>query len=102
MSCSRFRFCIAFSDGSTKDHGAIAVHEHAMLHVPLHRPRQYRALDVAAGAHAILEGGCMVDARHVLLDDRPLVERGGDVVRGGTDELHATAMRLVVRACALE
>ena len=44
----------------------------------------------------------MVHARHVLLDDRALVEIGRHVVRGGADQLDAARMGLRVRPRALE
>jgi hypothetical protein len=44
----------------------------------------------------------VIDPLDVLLDDRAFVEVGGDVVRGGADQLHATRMGLVVRLGALE
>jgi len=42
------------------------------------------------------------DAGDVLLDDRTLVQVGGDVVGGRADELDAAAVRLCVGARALE
>ena len=44
----------------------------------------------------------VVDPDHLLLDDRALVEVGGDVVRRRADQLHAAVVRLVVRLRALE
>ena len=44
----------------------------------------------------------VVDADHVLLDDRALVEVGGDVVGGRADQLHAAVEGLVVGPGALE
>ena len=44
----------------------------------------------------------VVDPDHLLLDDRSLVELGGDVVRGGSDQLHAAGVGLVVGLGAFE
>ncbi|OKH79518.1 hypothetical protein EB73_35100 [Mycobacterium sp. SWH-M3] len=44
----------------------------------------------------------MVDADHLLLDDRSLVEVGSHVMRGGANEFHATVEGLMVRLGALE
>jgi hypothetical protein len=44
----------------------------------------------------------VVDPHHVLLDDRALVEVGGDVVGGGADQLHARGRTPGGRAGALE
>jgi hypothetical protein len=38
----------------------------------------------------------VIDADHVLLDDRALVELAGDVVAGGADQLDAAGVGLVV------
>ena len=44
----------------------------------------------------------VVDPDHLLLDDRTLVEVGGHVVRGRSDQLHAAGVGLVVGLGALE
>ncbi len=44
----------------------------------------------------------MLDPGHLLLDDRALVQFGGDVVRGRPDHLHAVLVRLLVRPGAAE
>ena len=44
----------------------------------------------------------VVDADHVLLDDRALVEVGRDEVRRRADQLHAAGVRLLVGVRALE
>ena len=44
----------------------------------------------------------VADPLDLLLDDRALVEVGRHIVRGGTDQLHAAGVRLVVRLGALE
>ena len=70
--------------------------------MPPDRAGQHLGLDVAAGAdHRVLVVG-VVDAHHVLLDDRALVEVGGHVVRGRADELDAAVEGLVVGLGALE
>ena len=44
----------------------------------------------------------MIDPLDRLFDDRPLIEIGGNEMRGGTDQLDAALVRLVVRLCATE
>jgi hypothetical protein len=60
--------------------------------VPAHRSREHDAQ--ACGADEIVER--VGSSRIVLLDDRPLVESVVAVVRGRSDELDATPLRLVV------
>src|ERR1700710_3285993 len=67
-----------------------------------HRPRQHAAFDVAALANQILRRVAMADALDILVDDRTLIERAGDVMRGGADQLDAALMRLMVGPRTLE
>ena len=73
-----------------------------MLSVPTHRPRQDHALHVAAELDQLVGREGVVDADHVLLDDRALVEILGDVVGGGADQLNAASVGLVVGLGTLE
>ena len=62
------------SDGSAEDDGLVAVEQDPGLGVPADGAGEHLALHVAAGGG---EGGgvvAVVDAHHVLLDDRALVE----------------------------
>ena len=59
-----------------------------------HCARQHAALDVAALADEIPGRIAMADALDVLIDDRALVERAGDVMRGGADQFDAARVRL--------
>ena len=52
-------------------------------------PGQHRPLDVAPGPAQIVDRLAVIDPGDVLLDDRPGVEFGGDVVRGRADQLDA-------------
>jgi len=67
-----------------------------------HRARQHAALDVAALANQIVGRIAMADALDVLVDDRPLIKRAGDVMGGGADQFDAALMRLVIGPRALE
>src|SRR6202012_851820 len=82
--------------------GLAAIEDHAILQVTPHGPRQHAALDVAALAHEIVRRIAMADALDVLVDDRALVEVAGDVMRGGTDQLDAALMRLMIGPRTLE
>jgi len=67
-----------------------------------YRARQHPAFDIATLADEIVWGIAMADALDVLIDDRALIEVAGDVMRGGTDQLDATLVRLVIGTCALK
>jgi hypothetical protein len=67
-----------------------------------HRARQHAAFDIAALAHQIFRRIAMADALDVLVDDRPLIERAGHVMRGGADQFDAALMGLMIGPCALE
>ncbi|MPM73070.1 hypothetical protein SDC9_120046 [bioreactor metagenome] len=83
-------------------HGLVTVENDAALAMPLHGTGQNLALGVAATGRQVLHGVGMVGACHVLLYDRAFVEVGRHIVGGGTDQLHAAVMRLVVGLGALE
>ena len=54
--------------------------------MPEHRAGQYRAFDVGADPHQVVNGVSVADTHHVLFDDRALVEHFGDIVGGGADQ----------------
>src|SRR3954451_11842594 len=78
------------------------VEQHPGLGVPAYGAGEHLALDVATGRDELGGVEAVVDARHVLLDDRALVEVAGHVVRRGADQLHAAVERLVVGPRTLE
>ena len=73
-----------------------------MLDVGAYGPGKHGDFEVAALAPEVLDGVAVADPDHVLVDDRPLVEVGRDVVGGDPDQLDAPLVRLVVRAGAAE
>ena len=73
-----------------------------MFEVPLDRSGECPAFEVAADRREVSWVGLMADASDLLFDDRSLVEVGGDVVRGGANELHATNECLLVGLPATE
>jgi hypothetical protein len=75
----------------------VAVDQDAALAVPVDGASQRQALGVAADGDELVGAGTVIDADDVLLDDRSLVQIGGDVVGGGAHEFHSAAMGLVVR-----
>ena len=87
---------------SAEDDGAHAVEQHPVLGMPAHRAGERSTLHVLAQPHHVLHRAAVVHPFDVLLDDRPLVEVGGDVVRGGADELDAAGVGLRVGPGALE
>ncbi len=73
-----------------------------MLDMPFDGPRKHEAFHVAPHIHKIGRRHGVIDSRHLLLDDRPLVEDGRHVMGGRPDQLHAARVRLVIRLRALE
>ena len=67
-----------------------------------HRAGEHELLDVATGLGHAFGGVGVVYGRHVLGDDRPGVELGGDEMGRGPDQLHAAGEGLPVGACAGE
>ena len=61
------------------------------------RAGEDHALEVAAFADQVVNIVAMGDARHVLIDDGPLIELRGGVVHSRADELHSAFVGLVVR-----
>ncbi|MPL84484.1 hypothetical protein SDC9_30449 [bioreactor metagenome] len=83
-------------------HRLAAVDEGAVVDMGVDRAGEHLRLDVTAKAHVILGRLRMGDAHRVLLDDRALVEIGGDVMRRRANELHAALIGLLVGVRALE
>src|SRR5262249_2833403 len=93
----------ALQDGAlAEDDGLVAVEQDPVVGVPADRPGQGDALGVPADGHQLGRAVRVVDPGHLLLDDRSLVQVGGDVVRGGTDQLDPARGRRVIRPRALE
>src|ERR1022692_3480701 len=80
-----------------EDDGFIAVSQNAVVEVPLHCPREHRALDIPALFDQSFHLIAVRYAQHVLFDNRAVVKRRGDVMAGGADELHPAPERRVVR-----
>jgi O-acetylserine/cysteine efflux transporter len=85
-----------------EDDGLAAVEQDPVVGVPADRPGQGDALGVPADGHQLGRAVRVVDPGHLLLDDRPLVQVSGDVVRGGADQLDPARVRLVIRPRAFE
>lgn len=80
----------------------MSVEEHSLLRHPLHGGGQNLGFDITSLVDEFLGSHAMIDPRDSLLDDRPLVEIGGDKVRGGAGDLDAPVVGLVVGLGALE
>ena len=66
------------------------------------RARQHLPLKLAA---LLRQVGYLVAVAHptdVLIDDRPLIQIARHVMGGGTDDLDAPGLRLMIRPCAHE
>ena len=57
--------------------------------MPADAAGEHDFLEVTAFLQQIVERVAVRDADHILLDDGTVVEHFGDVVAGGSDELHA-------------
>ena len=78
---------------SIENYSFVAVHQDAMFQMPAHRAREHYTLHVPPLFFQIREIVAVRNSGHVLLDDRPLVQRRGYVVAGCADEFHAALMR---------
>jgi O-acetylserine/cysteine efflux transporter len=85
-----------------EDDGLVAVEQDPVVGVPADRAGQGEALGVPADGHQLRRAVRVIDPGDLLLDDRPLVQVGRDVVRGGADQLDAPRVRLVIGPRALE
>src|SRR5690242_5739445 len=65
-----------------EDDGLVPVEQDPVVGVPADGPGQGEALGVTADGHQLGRAVRVVDPGHLLLDDRPLVQVGRDVVRG--------------------
>src|ERR1035441_9647075 len=83
-----------------KDDGLVRVTEDAVVEVPLHSAREHHAFEVAALLDQAGQLIVLRDAGDVLLDDGAFVQRRGDVVAGGADQLYAAGESRVGRARA--
>src|SRR6267378_1203947 len=81
---------------------APAVDDHPVVEVERYRPRQHQTLDVAPDPLEVANALLVIDANHVLLDDRPVVQLLAGVVRGRADQLDTVLARLAVRPGAGE
>jgi hypothetical protein len=98
---------LAFGDASygpsiAEHDRALPVEEDAILGEESHGSGEYEAFDVASDFGEVFDGLGMGDSVDLLLDDRALVEVGGDEVRGGADEFDATIVGLLVGLGAFE
>lgn len=67
-----------------------------LMNMRMDSARQHLALHIAAQRDVIFWALCMCDANCVLLDNRPLVEIGRDVMRRGIDQLHPALVSLFI------
>src|SRR3954452_11620240 len=88
--------------GSLEDDGPAPVDDDAVLRVPPDRAGEAPRLGLSTPGSELIGAQRVVDAEHLLLDDRAFVQVPGDVVRRRADELDPPGMCLVVRASALE
>ena len=80
----------------------MAVQQDTVLAVPFHGAGQNLALGVLSDGGERLNTHAVINTRHVLLNDGTLVQICRHVVGGGTDQLHAPIVGLVIGACPFE
>src|SRR5579859_178039 len=85
-----------------EDDRAVAVEQDTVLGVPADRPGERLAFHVPADRRHLVGGHRVVDPGDLLLDDRALVQAGGDVVGSRPDHLDAAVVSLMVGTCPLE
>ncbi|MPM87946.1 hypothetical protein SDC9_135047 [bioreactor metagenome] len=88
--------------GSLEDDGADAVEEDPFLGEETYRCGQGLRFEALADTGQFRDRVAVVDAVHVLFDDRALVQIGGHEVRGRANQLDAPDVRLAVGIGALE
>ena len=102
QTAPRPRYCVVEGTSAREDDRSVAIHEDATLRVEADGLGEDAALHVLAEGHHVGRGVSVGDTGDVLLDDRALVEVGGHVVGGRTDQLDAALVGLRVGARALE
>src|SRR5258708_30284813 len=85
-----------------EDYSLIPVQQNAVLDVPADRAGEHHFLEVAPFLHKLLQRIAVRDARHTLLDDRPVVQYFRHVVGRRSDQLYPTLKRLMMRLCPNE
>lgn len=76
--------------------------QHAVVEVVADAAGEGEAFAIAAEAQQVLGGMIVLHADDFLVDDRALVEVGGDVMAGGADEFHSAVVCAVIRVGADE
>ena len=76
--------------------------EDAALGVPFDSAIQYDAFEISTDADELIRRHRVIDARNFLLENRPFVEIGRNVVSGRANELDPSRVRLMVRLRAFE
>lgn len=66
------------------------------MNMGVYGTRQHLRLHVAAERHVILGRLGMGDAHGILLDDRSLIQIGGDIMRRRANQLHTALIGLLV------
>jgi hypothetical protein len=81
---------------------AVSDEMNAVLAEPQHRPEQHRSLDVSAQTGQVVDGVAMVDAHHVLFDDRPFVQGFGHLMGRCANQFDAALLGAPIRCRADE
>ena len=98
----QFTFANAHVPRLLEDDCFVAVEQNSVFNVPANGAGQDHFFKIAPFFHQVFQGIAMRDARNALFDDGAVVENFGDIVRGGTDELYAPLVGLMVRLRADE
>jgi hypothetical protein len=64
--------------------------------MPSHRARQHQSLQIAALRNKVLHLVSMRDSRHILLDNRSIIQCLGYIVARRPNQLHSSRMRRVI------
>ena len=74
----------------------MAVEQNAVLTVPFNGSCQHAAFGVLAARCQVFHGVFVVNAGHILFNDRSFIQISGHVVGGRTNYFYAALVRLVV------
>ena len=80
----------------------LSIDKHSIFEVNPHRLSQDRALQIPPHTDQIRHIVTMSNPRYILLDDGAVIQHGGRVMRGGSDQFHPALVSLMIGLAARE
>src|SRR5258708_722188 len=87
---------------STKNNGLATVKQNPLLDMPLNSASQRDTFNIPPDGCQLLRRHAVIDPLDFLLDDGPFIQIGRHIMRGRTDQLHASIKSLVIGLGPLE